>query len=95
MPISEYILLALLAAGGAALPDGSPAAASTLGADAIVQPNGGALSSAYIGQEPPKKDDSHLKRLSKTRHGRKGKIGRHRFKTDMPKKDGGKRSSNL
>jgi len=94
MPLSEYILLALLATGGAALPDGSTSA-KTLGADAIAQPNGGAMSSAYIGQEPPKKDDIHLKRLSKTRHGRKGKIGRHRFKTDMPKKDGGKRSSNL
>jgi len=96
MPLSEYLLLALLATGGVALPDGNAStSAKTLGADAIAQPNGGAMSSAYIGQEPPKKDDSHLKRLSKTRHGRKGKIGRHRFKTDMPKKDGGKRSSNL
>ncbi len=43
MPISEYILLALLASGGVALPDGAPA--TTLGAEAIVQPNGGALPS--------------------------------------------------
>lgn len=90
MPISEYILLTLLAAGGVALPDGGRAAAATLGADAIVQPNGGASSSANIGQETPKKEDSHIKRLSKTRHGRKGKTGQHRIKSDAPKKDGGK-----
>jgi hypothetical protein len=101
MPLSEYILLALLATGGAALPDGSTSA-KTLGADALAQPNGGAMSSAYLGQDPPKKDDIHAygttppaKRLSKTRHGHKGKIGRHRLRTDMPKKDGGKRSGNL
>ncbi|HXU35829.1 MAG TPA: hypothetical protein VN937_05655 [Blastocatellia bacterium] len=95
MPISEYILLTLLAAGGVALPDGSPTAAAPLGADAIVQPNGGASSSASIGQQTPKKETSRLKRLSKTRHGRKGKTAQHRIKPDAPKKDGGKRSGNL
>ena len=90
MPISEYILLALLAAGGVASPDGSPSAAATIGADALVQPNGGALSSVYLGQETPKKEDIHIKRLSKTRHGRKSKVTHHRTRTpETPKKDGG------
>jgi len=89
MPLSEYILLALLATGGVALPDGSTSA-KTIGADALAQPNGGAMSSAYIGQEPPKKEDGHIKSLSKTRHARKGKTGHHRINADMPKKDGGK-----
>jgi hypothetical protein len=97
MPLSEYILLALLATGGAALPDGSTSA-KTLDADALAQPNGGAMSSAYIGQEPPKKEDGRLrsttppaKSLSKTRHGRKGKVTHRRVRTpETPKKDGGK-----
>ena len=93
MPLSQYFLLALLATGGVASLDGSPTTASTLGADALGQPNGGAMSSAYLGQEPPKKDDIHLKRLSKTRHRRKGKTAHKPIKADEPKKDGGKRSS--
>jgi hypothetical protein len=86
MPISEYVLLALLATGGIASPDGAPAA--TIGADAIVQPNGGALSGAYVGQDPPKKEDSRRsKYLSKTRHHRKG--NHHPIKQPRtPKKDG-------
>jgi hypothetical protein len=97
MPISEYILLALLAAGGAALPDGNAStSAKTLGADAIAQPNGGAMSSAYVGQETPKKEDIHLygttppaKRFSKTRHGRRGKTAHKPIKQPYtPKKDG-------
>jgi len=44
MPISEYILLALLATGAISLPDGNPTIA--LGADAIAQPNGGVESEA-------------------------------------------------
>ena len=90
MPISEYFLLALLATGGLATTDGGATAATTLGADAIVQPSGGALSSVYSGQETPKKEDSHSRRLNKTRHGRKGKTTHHRIKADTPKKDGGK-----
>ena len=91
MPISEYILLTLLAAGGVALPDGR-AAAATLGADAIVQPNGGALSSAAPVQD--KKDDTHHKVFSatKSRHHRTGKVSHRRVKPNTPKKDGGKRS---
>ena len=88
MPISEYILLTLLAAGGVALPDGT-VAASTLGADAIVQPNGGALSSLAPRQD--KKDDTHLKAFSKTkvRRHRSGKV-RHRTvkQPRTPKKEG-------
>jgi hypothetical protein len=48
MPLFEHILLALLGSGGAGLPVGvgmSPSAAA-LGADAIVQPNGGAIFAA-------------------------------------------------
>ena len=91
MPISEYILLTLLTAGGVALSDGR-AAAATLGADAIVQPNGGALSSAAPRQD--KKDDTHIRTLSKTktRHHRSGKVSHRKIKPNVPKKDGGKRS---
>ncbi len=89
MPISEYILLALLASGGVALPDGSPA--TTLGADAIVQPNGGALSSVYLGQDTPKKEYSkRSKYLRKREHRRRSKITHHPVKQPRtPKKDGG------
>jgi hypothetical protein len=90
MPLSQYLLLALLAAGGVASADGGPTTAATLGANAIVQPNGGALSSVYPPQETPKKEDSHVRRLSKTRHGRKGKVTHRRVRTpETPKKDGG------
>jgi hypothetical protein len=88
MPISEYILLTLLAAGGVALPDGAVAAA-TLGADAIVQPNGGALSSPPPRQD--KKDDTHLKVFSKTkvRHHRSGKVSHRKVRQPhTPKKEG-------
>jgi len=48
MPLFEYILLGLLGSGGAAVLDGAPRATSalTMGADAIVQPNGGVVASA-------------------------------------------------
>jgi hypothetical protein len=52
MPLFEYILVALLGSGGA--PSAPPSV--TLNADALIQPNGGALS---VGQETPKKDDSN------------------------------------
>jgi hypothetical protein len=90
MPISEYILLALLGTGGVALPGGDATVAprTTLGADAIMQPNGGALSSLYTGQNPPKKEDS--RRFRKTQHGRHhNKVHRHTVKQPRtPKKDG-------
>jgi hypothetical protein len=87
MPISEYILLALLATGGVALPDGAPA--TTLGADAIVQPNGGESSSLYLGQDtPPKKGGRHQKEFRKRR--RHSKVYHHTNKQPRtPKKDGG------
>jgi|SRR5215470_7353626 len=66
MPWFEYILLGLLGSGGAAVLDGAPQpGALTLGAEAIVQPNGGVVASA--GQETPKKDDSRTKQHSKIR----------------------------
>ena len=103
MPLSQYLLLALLATSGAPLLDGNTnTAAKTLGAEALAQPNGGAMSSAYIGQETPKKEDIHAygttppaKRHSKTRHGRKGKTGHKPIKVDEPRKDGGGRRSSL
>jgi hypothetical protein len=86
MPISEYILLALLATGGVALPDGDPTAAPStkLGADAIVQPNGGALSSVI-----PGKWDKRSKYLRKRQHRHHSKVYRHpRKEPRTPKKDG-------
>jgi len=66
MPWFEYILLGLLGSGGTAVLDGAPQpGALTLGAEAIVQPNGGVVASA--GQETPKKDDSRTKQHSKIR----------------------------
>jgi hypothetical protein len=66
MPWFEYILLGLLGSGGAGVLDGAPQpSALTLGADAIVQPNGGVV--ALAGQETPKKDDSRRDENSKTR----------------------------
>jgi hypothetical protein len=66
MPLFEYILLGLLGSGGATVLDGaSPAGPLTMGADAIVQPNGGVV--ALAGQETPKKDDSRTKQHSKIR----------------------------
>ena len=65
----EYILLGLLGSGGAAVLDGAPQpGALTLGADAIVQPNGGVV--ALAGQETPKKDDSkqHSKIRANSQH---------------------------
>ena len=89
MPISEYILLALLATGGVALPDGNPTTTTTLGADAIEQPNGGALSSLDLNQETPKKGGRHSKALVKSGH-RHGKVFHHPVKQPRtPKKDGG------
>jgi hypothetical protein len=55
MPISEYILLALLAAGGIAVPDGI--STTTLGADAIAQPNGGASTVAHVRKRTDTKKD--------------------------------------
>ena len=87
MPISEYILLALLATGGVALPDGAPA--TTLGPDAIAQPNGGASSSVYPGQDTPPKKSKHYRQLKHRRH--HSKIRNHPVKQPRtPKKDGGK-----
>lgn len=90
MPLFEYILVALLGSGGAP--------SVTLGADAIVQPNGGALS---VGQETPKKEDGiHIKSRADisgggmkkhpnfTRHKRSGRPVKRTIDT---KKDGGKR----
>jgi len=55
MPISEYILLALLATGGIAVTDGN--GTSALGAEAIAQPNGAASSAAEVGnRREPKKE---------------------------------------
>ena len=53
MPFVEYILLALLGSGGVALSDSDPITSSnlTLGAEAIVQPNGGDL---LVGQRSRK-----------------------------------------
>lgn len=53
MPLINYVLLALIGSGGAAgLPATTPA--TTLGPEALVQPNGGVLLSV---QETPKKED--------------------------------------
>jgi hypothetical protein len=86
MLLSEYFLLAMLASGGAALPGTVPN--TTLDADAIVQPDGGALSSVYRGQ------------WAHTRHKQAGqqkefrthsKVTHHpRKQPRVPKKDGGK-----
>ena len=56
MPLFEYILAVLMGSGSA--PSAPPTV--TLGADAISQPNGGAL---LAGQrlETPKKDGGHVK----------------------------------
>jgi hypothetical protein len=66
MPLSEYLLLAVLASGGAALPGAVPN--TTLDADAIVQPNGGGLSSVYPGQDTPPKKSKHYRKLRHQRH---------------------------
>jgi hypothetical protein len=87
MPLSEYILLAVLASGGAALP--GAVLNTTLDADAIVQPNGGALSSLDLNQETPKKEGRHSRTLVKRGH-RHGKVFHHPVKQPRtPKKDGG------
>jgi hypothetical protein len=94
MPLIEYFLLALMAPGAAATgaaPGTRGATLPIMGADAIVQPNGGALSSSYLGQDTPKKEGT---RRSRT-HRRSGR--RHPFKYSRrvqkqprtPKKDGG------
>jgi len=80
MPVLEYILLALLGSAASAPP------ATMLGADAIVQPNGGAMS---VGQETPKKDGriGNKKRTTNfTRHKQSRRPVRH----PDTKKDGGK-----
>ena len=51
MPLFEYILAALMGSGSA--PSAPPTV--TLGVDAIVQPNGGAL--LVAGQDAPKKEE--------------------------------------
>ena len=80
MPLFEYILVALLGSGGA--PSAAPSV--TLGADAIVQPNGGAL---LAGQETPKKDDSKSvkRRANFTRHKRSSRPIKRIY---TPKKEG-------
>ena len=88
MPISEYILLALLASGGVALPDtgASSAPSMTFGADAIVQPNGG--STTFAVQETPKKDGS-LKTASHKGRRSHTKVRHNTVKQQKtPKKDG-------
>ncbi len=86
MPLSEYFLLAMLASGGAALPGAVPN--TTLDAGAIVQPNGGALSSVYPGAVAHTRhkrggEQKELRKHSKVTH-------RPRKQPQVPKKDGGK-----
>lgn len=70
MPLINYVLLALIASGGAAGPT------TTLGPDAMVQPNGGALLGA---EQTPKKDDRRHPTLTTnyTRH--KKRVHRHKI----------------
>jgi len=81
MPIFEYILVALLGSGGS--PSAPPSV--TLGADAIVQPNGGVL---LAGPEQDKKEDiKYRNKIARTKH------RRHPIKPAVtpkytPKKDG-------
>jgi len=70
MPLFEYLLLALIGSSGVA-----GTTPTTLGPEAITQPNGGALSAL---QDPPKKDDIRRtktmlkqRRHHKHRHGRR------------------------
>ena len=61
MPLLNYVLLALIGSSGATgLPAAKPA--TTLGPEAIAQPNGGAL--LLSGQETPKKEDGRRQTLS-------------------------------
>jgi hypothetical protein len=67
MPISEYILLAMLAAVGVALSDGNTT--TTIGADAIAQPNGGASSVTQVGNRlQTKKDGGKITASGKKGH---------------------------
>jgi hypothetical protein len=91
MPLFEYILLGLLGSGGAAVLDGAPPAtgALTLGAEAIVQPNGGVVASAAqrprkeannAGSKDPVKPEATVKggTRSHSRSGRHHRRTHHR-----------------
>jgi len=71
MPLFEYILLALLGSAGSAA-GGSLAQppATALGADAIVQPNGAALSSDSAGKGEKVKNGRSHRRVRRQRHRR-------------------------
>ena len=89
MPLFKYILLALLGLSGTALSADVPItpASTTLDADAIVQPNGGALSNVYPGQKKPRNVDSTYVR--KRQRGRHHKVYQHTVKQPRtPKKEG-------
>ena len=87
MPISEYFLLAVLAAGGVASPGGNSTA--TLGADAIAQPNGGASSGSHVRKrEQPKKDGGKITATKSKGHS-KHKRRVHKEGTTPPAKTTG------
>ena len=88
MPISEYILLALLATGGIAVTDGN--GTTTLGAEAIAQPNGGASSAAHERKrEEPKKDGGGKITAARSKGHRKHKRRVHKEGTTPPAKTTG------
>jgi len=89
MPLFEYVLLALLGSGAAAA-DGSAATPpeALLDADAIVQPNGGALSS--VGQKTVSKLEKGSPVKSQQHRRRRHQSTRHRKPPTprTPKKEG-------
>jgi len=77
MPLFEYVLLALLGSGTTGAAPGT-----TLGADAIAQPNGGAMSASFVGQKKPTKTERHRRVHKHRRH------STHKKKTEGEKKGG-------
>jgi len=87
MPLFEYVLLALLGSGATGAAPGT-----TLGADAIVQPNGGAMSTSMPLAQDKKDDTKKIRTMeSRTRRGHQHRRhGRHthKKKTEGEKKGG-------
>lgn len=90
MSLSQYLLLALLTAGGIAPIESHAGGSRLIGTDALTQPNGGAMSDTYVGQQTPKKEDYTRYKKSKIAKTRRQSKGRHhsRRASETPKKDG-------
>jgi hypothetical protein len=85
MPLIEYFLLALMGSGAAAGAGPGTPPSAVIGADAIVQPNGGAM---LIGQDTPPKKSRRIQALRRRRHKH---YRRHPLKTGYTPKKGGRK----